>query len=786
MYEYLLENLISYSQVDGNLRRAAKKGLVSELYRKQMNALALKYFGVDSNGNYTENKEDIVAYRCPYSGETINDLSTVWLEHILPFSSNGGTVLFNCIPILDKVNRSKLDEPNLLTWWQEKGKEYFSYDRLERLIQYMLEAYTLAFKEPTEDELYDYNNSLNNEDCIEKKDDLSIDLKDKTSKKNITNIHQNITYYQLISDLINELSKNRDVSKYNSQLNNLKEKNIFGNIEELEKLIKSVQTIFREMLEENSKNYLSYSLKIDMNKMLKSFKTKNYEFEIRKRFNYIKSLLNENNISLNDYFNVLDDIESINLIYFDISDITENMKNNFIENIRISHDTKIMIFIEMIKMTKTEQDLEELFKHRTTKQFTTYKQAENGNWIEDKTCGEIGSFWSNNKDKINLVINELVKTDIELRDKLDNYYMNTLSGQHTYDGKQRRINVFIEMIKRAKTEQDLEELFNVKTNKQFTTYKQAENGNWIEDKTYGEIGQFWRNNKDKINLVINELVKTDIELRDKLDNYYMNTRSGQLSDEGKQRRINIFIEMIKRAKTEQDLEELFNIKTNKQFTTYKQAENGNWIEDKTYGEIGSFWSSNKDKINLVINELVKTNIELRDKLDNYYMNTRSGQLSDEGKQRRIKIFIEMIRRARTEEELEEIFKDRTNKQFTTYKKDENGQYIEDKTYGKIARFSQNNKTRTIIPKLFFSMEYSNEEYDIARQNIMNYLNLQRRKKKQPEFKNIDEYIDTLDKTKKEVKSLIELRDSLLLKKEQLILENQELTDELNSSYRRTM
>ena len=286
--------------------------------------------------------------------------------------------------------------------------------------------------------------------------------------------------------------------------------------------------------------------------------------------------------------------------------------------------------------------------------------------------------------------------------------------------------------------------------------------------------------------MINELVKTDIELRDKLDNYYMNTRSGQLSDEGKQRRINIFIEMIKRAKTEQDLEELFNVKTNKQFTTYKQAENGNWIEDKTYGEIGLFWSSNKDKINLVINELVKTNIELRDKLDNYYMNTRSGQLSDEGKQRRIKIFIEMIRRARTEEELEEIFKDRTNKQFTTYKKDENGQYIEDKTYGKIARFSQNNKTRTIIPKLFFSMEYSNEEYDIARQNIMNYLNLQRRKKKQPEFKNIDEYIDTLDKTKKEVKSLIELRDSLLLKKEQLILENQELTDELNSSYRRTM
>jgi hypothetical protein len=69
---------------------------------------------------------------------------------------------------------------------------------------------------------------------------------------------------------------------------------------------------------------------------------------------------------------------------------------------------------------------------------------------------------------------------------------------------------------------------------------------------------------------------------------------------------------------------------------------------------------------------------------------------------------------------------------------------------------------------------------------MEYLNYNRRRKQQPEFKNIDEYIDTLDKTKKDVKSLIELRDSLLLRKQQLNIENQELTEELNSSYRRAM
>ena len=97
-----------------------------------------------------------------------------------------------------------------------------------------------------------------------------------------------------------------------------------------------------------------------------------------------------------------------------------------------------------------------------------------------------------------------------------------------------------------------------------------------------------------------------------------------------------------------------------------------------------------------------------------------------------------------------------------------------------------NSVKNIIPLLFYNISYSDVKYDSTRNSVMEYLNIQRRKKKQPEFKNIDEYIDTLDRTKKEVKSLIELRDSLLLRKQQLKIENQELTEELNSSYRRAM
>jgi hypothetical protein len=961
MYEYLVENLISYSQVDGNLRRTADRGLVSELYRRQMNALALKYFGVDSNGNYTENKEDIVAYRCPYSGEIISDLSTAHLEHILPVSSNGGTVLFNCIPILDKVNLSKRDEANLLVWWQEQN--YFNYDRLERLIQYMLEAYTLAFKEPTEEELYDYDNSLNSDDYIEN-DDLSIDLKDKTSNQTNINIQQTITYYQLINDLINELSKNRDVSKYNSQLNSLKEQNTFGNIDELEKVINAVQAVFKEILGESSKSYLSYSLKIDMNKLLRSLDKTNYEQEIRERIYYIKQILNEIGISFLDYLKNMQDIKDIDLIYIDINTVTENQKKNFIENIQIGHDTKIIIFINMLKMAKEENEISELLSNNCMKKFTTYRQNENGQWVVNKEYNEIGQFWSVNKNIIMSIIKnnydlrnisekldnyylntlggqhsmegqkrrleifidmlkraseneisellknksnqkfrtykqddngqwivdkeyneigqfwvnnrekiiELINQDEELKNKLDNYYLNTLGGQQSEEGKKRRLEIFMDMLKKASSENEISELLKAKSSEKFKTYRQDENGQWIVDKEYNEIGQFWVNNREKII----ELINQDEELKNKLDNYFFNTRSGQQSKEGFQRRIMLFVDMIKRTKSELQMSELLKHESKELFKRYRQEENGEWIIDKEYSKIGDFWPYNKDKIMELINqdeelknklddyymntlsgqksvdglnrridifikmlknvktenemskllktkseelfitykkneygelivdkeygkigyfwssnkdkimEIINQDEELKNKLDNYYFNTYSGQLSEEGKKRREKVFIDMLNISNYEADILELFKFNSKLHFKTYKKNKNGEWVVDKEYGEIGTYWSNNRDKAIIPKLFFSIEYSNEEYDIARQNIMNYLNLQRRRKQQPEFKTIDEYIDTLDKTKKDVKSLIELRDSLLLRKQQLSIENQELTEELNSSYRRAM
>ena len=922
MYEYLLENLISYSQVDGNLRRTADRGLISELYRRQMNSLALKYFGVDSDGNYTENKEDIVAYRCPYSGEIISDLSTTHLEHILPVSSNGGTVLFNCIPILDKINLSKSDEPNVLVWWQKQN--YFNYDRLERLIQYMLEAYTLAFKEPTEDELYDYDNSIVDDDYIEN-DDLSIDLNDKVSKKLNIHIQQNITYYQLISSLINELSKNRDVSKYNSQLNNLKEQNTFGNIDELEKVINVVQTVFKEALSEDSKRYLSYSLKIDMNKLLKSFATNNYEYEFRARLNYIINILKDNNKEILDYFESIQDIEENNILYN--NNPTEEQINNFINNLKISHETKIKIFIKMLSIPKYTSyidripDSNNIFSQSNKVSFEGYEHINGLN---------TSLFWKSNSNKIiETIYSQRKKLERkENKTQQDNEKLSKLNlALKAIDGydfanknySQCRIEVFIKMLSNSKYTSYIDGIpdrNNIFSNYNKVSFEGYEHINGLN------TSQFWNNNSNKIIETI-YLQKKELERKENriqqdnekiselnlalkaIDDYNFANRINP------QRRIETFIKMLsnskytsyidgipdrnnifsnynkvsfegyehinglntslfwksnsnkiietiysqrkklerKENKTQQDNEKLSELNlalkaiddydfankhnpqrrievfikmlSNSKYTSYIDGvpdsnnifARSNKVSFEGYEHINGldtslFWTHNSNKIIETI-YLQKKELERKEnktQQDNEKLSELNSALKaiDDyavanriNSQRRIETFIKMLSNSKYTSYINGVLD--KNNIFSNYNK-VNFEGYEHINGLDTSNFWKSNSNKFIIPLLFYNkiydkknksyidsnLDYSLSKYDSARSAVMEYLNYNRRKKKQPEFKTIDEYIDTLDKTKKEVKSLIELRDSLLLRKQQLSIENQELTEKLNTSVRRAM
>ena len=651
MYEYLVENLISYNQVDGNLRRTADRGLVSELYRRQMNALALKYFGVDSNGIYTENKEDIVAYRCPYSGEIIKELSTAHLEHILPVSSNGGTILFNCIPILNKVNLSKRDEPNLLVWWQEQ--DYFNYDRLERLIQYMLEAYTLVFKEPTEEELYDYDSSYTSGDYIEN-DDLSIDLRSKSNKTN--NHSQNITYYQLLTDMINELSKNRDVSKYNSQLNNLKEQNAFGNIAELEKVIKTIQNVFKEVLGDNSKKFLSYSLKVDMNRLLKSLKTKDYESEIRKRLKLIGQLLTNNEKQIEDFFESIQDIEESNILYCDSP--TQDEIDYFINNLKISHDSKINIFINMlsnpnyVNYINGKPDANNIFKPDS---HTFFLENENLS---------IGQFWRHNNKTIILKIDEEInklKNEEYLGLEKQKMLSKLLSAKKAIDNYlffcniEKRIDVFVSMLSETKYTSYINgdpDKNNIFSSLNKIPYQGYEELNGIT------TAQFWNSNSlDIINMIerkINNLkTKTSLSLNEqkelfKYEKAKKAIREYQFSSRPNTR-MDVFIDMLSDTKYTSYINGKMD--SNNIFSSY------NKIPFRGYEGINGlntsfYWQNYSDKIieriKLRLNEYNGKNITELDRIQQNKLNMALKAIDEynfvipKGLNKRIDVFIEML------------------------------------------------------------------------------------------------------------------------------------------------
>ena len=129
--------LLTPSQIDVNLRRSLEANNLALLNIRRSTALALYYFGnKDENGHY-------ISYTCPYTGKVFNlneierektkpknqrnKNKVLELEHIIPHSSNGGTVLFNVLPASHESNsRSEKSNLHLLDWYSQSGNKYKS------------------------------------------------------------------------------------------------------------------------------------------------------------------------------------------------------------------------------------------------------------------------------------------------------------------------------------------------------------------------------------------------------------------------------------------------------------------------------------------------------------------------------------------------------------------------------------------------------------------------------------------------------------------------------------
>ena len=792
-YEYLLNELVKHSQVDNNLRRTIDKGLISSLNRLQTTKLALKYFGVDKNGNYTSDIDSIVNYKCPYSGEI--GYEDLVLDHIIPVKSKGGTVLFNCIPVKNTINISKHSN-NLLTWWS--NKPYFDYERLDRLVKYILEAYEIYDKEIIEEDDYLYEE----ENILEEQEDLtkSITKEDIEESKIDTSIDESVTYYQFITNLIEKLSNDRNVDIYKERLLKIKEENKFGELTELDEIIKIVQKIIEEKIGNDNEISSAYTLNINIKKLYNSLKAKEYEKEIRERFNKIEEILKQENKSFTSYFKNLVDIEEYNILYF--ASLDDNKINSFINSIKIDFDTKLELFIEMMtdeRYTKYENgqpDGNNIFNQRNKISFLG---------IPEEYGLTTAHFWNNYQDeiipRIEAKLEELSKKS-ELTEEEQKELVKYQKAKQAYkiyeiikhDNISARIDLFIEMM----ADEDYTKYKYGKPLIKENIFSAYNEFNFLGiDKN---VGQFWSNHQDKIisriEAKLEELSKkselTELEKKE-LEKYKKAKQAYKIyeimNEKNAIARIDLFIEMMSMDK----------------YTDYKNGQpNGSNIftkrnevpfigVKKEYGlTTAHFWSEHQDKIipkiEKKLEELSKKSElteEEQKELEKYGKAKQAYKTYEIMNERntiaRIDLFIEMMtmpdytKFVNGKPTDENIFNKRNSLSFLGIKKE----------YGlNVGQFWQNNSVKKIIPLLFFSDKYESSEYDAARANTMNYLNYVRRRNKQPEFNNIYEYILTLDAKKKEVKALIKLRDERLEKKKQLIEENEGLKN--NNNVRRVI
>lgn len=352
-------NLLTDSQIESNLRRSMDNNNLALINKKRLMALSLLYFGIkDENNKY-------VGYICPYTGKEYN-LSDMYyelrkpysernkekvleLEHIRPHSSGGGTVLFNCIPSSKEANNfSEKSDLHLLDWFNQSGSKYYDKERLYNLVSYILSAYSISFREYQESDLDYYENDINNDLEIDNDELENVkEYKEKVKNKKHISIEG---YIPFLKQLINKLeTEGYDVSLFNNKLVELENNNIISNINKYEIVQDVIENLFKEYSGDENTSYLTYSLNIDYIKLVNSINSNDrqeIETILRTRLSNIKYLVDINSKTMKDYFISLRDNQEVDIIYKD--NHSQEEIQSFVENLKLSYDTKINIFIEIL------------------------------------------------------------------------------------------------------------------------------------------------------------------------------------------------------------------------------------------------------------------------------------------------------------------------------------------------------------------------------------------------------------------------------------------------------
>ena len=539
--------LLSYTQIDGNLRRTAQKGYISLLDHYQLEALALKYFGVkDEDG-------EIIGYTCPYSGNLITDFSDIVLEHIIPVTSKGGTVLFNCIPTSTEVNKtSEKGTKPLIDWWT--NSKYWDEEaplRLEKLVNYMLEAYENVFKEYTIEEV---ENSYLDIELYDEEREITADLEYSSKKEQQIQQSNNKvqTYLGTILNFIETLEKhNINTIEIKNKLKQLEDNHIFEDIERYQLFQNIIQQLIISKIGDDNRSYLTYTLNIDKKKLMDSINSNNPQQifnEINNRLTYIENLLKQNNLSIIDYFKTVGEITDIDVIYNFIDKITKKEQDIFLENIKLGIDSKIEIFIEMLNKGNKK-----ILKNKNKETLEGYPNI------------KLAYFWSDHKERVTKKIYENLKNN----PKYDNA-RKYIDEFEIANNVEKQIPIFIDMLNKGNSE----------------ILKQR-NKETLEGYPNIKLANFWTNNKKRI------IKKLFVDLKDNLE--YNTARS--LIDiknikDNIELRIQIFIDMLNKGNN-------------------RILKNGNkdTLEGYPNIKLANFWNNNKE---VIIHKLF---VELKDNLE---------------------------------------------------------------------------------------------------------------------------------------------------------------------------
>ena len=363
LVDYTLSiRLITNSQIDSNLRRSMEYNNLALLNNRKLTALSLLYFGIkDENNRY-------IGYICPYTGKyyDLNELNyelskpyndrnkdkILELEHIRPHSSGGGTILFNTIPSSVEANSlAEKSNLHLLDWFSQSGSKYYNKERLYNLVNYILSAYSISFKEYLDSNLeysydFEYNDDLETDNV-----EVENPIKYKTKNKKNIEIED---YIPFVNSLINKLKDDGyNIEEFNYRLEELQNNGIINDIDKYTNTQEIIEKLFKEYSSDDNTSYLTYSLNINYIKLSNSINTTNkeeIESILRNRLSIIKNIVDNANKNMKDYFISLRYNQEIDIIYKD--NPTEEEIEVFIKNIKISHDTKIKVFIDMLSEDK--------------------------------------------------------------------------------------------------------------------------------------------------------------------------------------------------------------------------------------------------------------------------------------------------------------------------------------------------------------------------------------------------------------------------------------------------